>query len=278
VCVAHAHRVFLSKDELAIAFGDDIEQWPRALDELLRRKLVLIGTGGTFKARHREIAQFIYDELNRHGTISDVIRALLKIAGTKTSVTTSRNSRPAKMLTTFVSHRLMKRTVGAAVGRQIYSEFEYLLAWDYHYWLHRGALELETGHLAVAENFLQTAKGIEPNDIFIDNELAYLAFCKANEAPYAVESEQLVRDAMETFNIIATRRTDQRPFVYHVMGRQGLIWSRKAPMSPVEKKDFLGRLHRNVTSVLDEDVDKMLAALEEDLRREILSLAVERGC
>jgi hypothetical protein len=276
VCVAHAHRFFLSRDELAIAFGDDIDHWPRALDALTRRKLLLVGAGSSIKARHREIAQFIYDEMNRQGTISDVIRAILRIAGTKTSVSGNPNSRPARMLATFANHTLIKRTAGSTAGRQIYSEFEYLLSWNYHYWLHRGALELETGNLAVAENFLRQAKALEPSDIFIDNELAYLSFCKANEAPYSTESEQMVKDAIDTFDAIAARRPDQRPHVYHVMGNQGLIWSRKARMSPSERKDFLGKLHRNVANMLADDIEGMFKQLDEDLRREILSIAVNR--
>lgn len=276
VCVAHAHRFFLSRDEIGIAFGDDIENWPRALDALVRRKLVLLSAGNAFKARHREIAQFVYDEMNRQGTIADVIRAILKFAGTKTNVGGNWNSRPARMLAVFSNHQLMKRTAGATAGRQIYSEFEYMLSWNFHYWLHRGALELETGNLAAAENFLRQAKALEPGDVFIDNELAYLAFCKANEAPYSMESEQMVRDAIESLNAIAVRRPDQKPYVYHVMGSQGLLWSRKAPMSPSEKRDFLGRLHRNVSEMLSDDPEGIFRALDEDLRREILSIAVSR--
>jgi hypothetical protein len=146
------------------------------------------------------------------------------------------------MLTTFVSHTLLKRAVGAAVGRKIYSEFEQLLSWDYHYWLHRGALELEVGNLGIAENFLLQSKSIEPNDIFIDNELAYLNLRKANESPLSTTSEDLVRDAIRTLTDVAARRPDQRVRVFHIMGSQGLIWSRRARMSPTEKRDFLGSL------------------------------------
>ena len=277
VCVAHAHRFFLSRDEIAIAFGDDIDQWPKALDVLTRRKLVLVGAGDTLKARHREIAQFVYDEMSKQGSISDAIRGLIKIAGTKTSAGMNRNARSVKMLAAFLNHETMKRTAGATVGRQIYSDFESLLSWDHHYWLHRGALELETGRLTTAENFLRTAKGIEPADVFIDNELAYLAFRKANEGPYSIEGETLMREAMDTLNNVAARRADQRPWVFHVMGSQGLIWSRKSRMSDAERKAFLGSLQRNVASVLDSDTNEILATLESDLRKEMLSLAVPRG-
>ena len=128
VSVAHAHRYFLTKDEIAIACGDDIEVWPRALDSLVRRKVILPSGSDAYKARHREIAQFVYDELIEHGSIAEVLTALIKIAGTKVNINSHRYSLSVNMLTTFVSHTLLKRAVGAAVGRKIYSEFEQLLS------------------------------------------------------------------------------------------------------------------------------------------------------
>lgn len=86
-----------------------------------------------------------------------------------------------------------------------------------------------------------------------------------------------MRDAIVSFDAIAARRPDQRAHVYHIMGTQGLAWSRKARMSDAERGAFLGRLHRNVQSVLEDDTDGMLGKLDQDLRREILGLAVDRG-
>lgn len=274
VCVAHAHRFMLTRDEIAIACGDDIEEWPRALDSLLRRKVILPGPGETYKARHREIAQFLYTALSQHGRIAAVIRALIKIAGTKTSPHMKRGNRPQRMLSTFNSHKLIKRTVGLTVGRQIYNEFEYLLDWNYHYWLQRGALELEIGGLGAAENFLNQSKAIEPNDIFVDNELAYLKFKKANIAPQDINSQRLVDEALETLSAIGIRRRDQRPHVAHIAGSQGLIWARQTNMAGPEKQLFLEMLLKEVRAALPDDEDDILATLETDLNKELLSLAV----
>jgi hypothetical protein len=274
VAVAHAHRFFLTRDEIAIASGDEAEEWPRALEALVRRKIILSGAGDAYKARHREIAQFVYDELIEQGAIADVIRALIRVAGTKTSINTHRTSRPARMLTTFISHNLLKRTVGPAVGRQIYSEFEYLLDWDYHYWLHRGALELESENLALAETFLAQSKGIEPNDVFVDNELAYLKLRKANARPADTNSEMLVRDAIQTLESVVLRRPDQRAHAYHIMGSQGLIWAQQSSMVLEDKRIFLTMLRDRVRSALPADTDNMLSTLEKELQRQLLSLAV----
>jgi hypothetical protein len=280
VSVAHAHRFYLKREEIGIACGDDVDQWPRALNALSRRKLILGAGAENFKARHREIAQFIYDELITQGAIAGVIRALIKIGATQMHPTINRNCRAGKMLSSFINHTFMKRAAGVARGREIYAEFEQLLSWDYHYWLHRGALELESGNLGLAENFLLQSKSIEPLDIFVDNELAYLKLRKANDAPLATASEQLVAEALGMLESIADRRPDQRVRAYHIMGSQGLVWSQESRMSETEKQRFLGMLLGNLRSLtpdeLDSESSKMIRILEQDLQRELLLAATGR--
>ena len=274
VCVAHQHRFMLSRDEIAIACGEDIERWPRALDTLLRRNVLFHGPGETYRARHRVIANFLYGELVEDGSIAAVVRALIKVAGTKASPHMRRGTRAKRMLSAFVNHNLIKRTVGVSVGRQIYGEFEYLLAWDYHYWLHRGALELESDSLGTAENFLNQSKAIEPNDVFVDNELAYLKFKKANNAPHAPDSETLVDEALQTLSAVSIRRPDQRPHAAHIAGSQGLLWVDRSSMSGVEKQQFLEMLVQQVQSASPYDNEKVLTEVERQIRRELLSMAV----
>ena len=274
ITVAHAHRFMLNRDELAIACGDDITDWPRALENLVRRKVVLPGKDETFKARHREIAQFVYNELAEQGSIADAFESLIRIAGTRSHINMKQYERPKKMLSTFISHNLLQHRVGVAVARRIYADFEALLSWDHHYWLHRGALELENDNLGLADNFLNQAKSLAPGDVFVDNELAYLMLKKANNAPRDMESPQLVKDALATLEGIAHRRPDQRAHAAHIAGSQGLIWSQRSDMSKRAKQEFLEKLQADVNSCLQSNVDGMLAALGDNLKRELLSLAV----
>jgi hypothetical protein len=206
--------------------------------------------------------------------VSDVIKGLMKIGATKTGPSLNRQSRSMRLLRTFISHKLIKRDVGVEIGRELYSQFESFLDWDHHYWLHRGALELESGNLGPAENFLLQARGIEPDDVFIQNEIAYLNLRKANARPDDVESEALVRESFASLEAVASRRLDQRAHAYHIMGREGLQWSKQSNMPIRERRVFLEMLLQKVKEVLSDDVENMLANLESDLRRELLSLAV----
>ena len=275
-CVAHAHRFMLKREEIAIAFGDDISEWPHALDALVRRKLLIQAKGDTYKARHREIAQFVYTELGVQGSIEGAIASLVRIAGTRSTITMKNHERPRKMLSTFLNHNLLLRVIGSGSARQIYSDFEPLLEWDHQYWLQRGALELGLDNIGLAENFLHQSKSLQQNDIFVDNELALLNLKKANNAPHDLASQEMVEDAIETLAAVAQRRPDQRAHTAHIAGFQGLRWARNTEMDSLEKQRFLESLLSNVRRALPDDNNDMLATLEKDLQKEILSMAISR--
>lgn len=276
ICVASAHRFSLRQEDIGIACSDDGTEWLQTLDALIRRKLILPHKNNSFRARHRVVAQLVYDLLVEEGRLHGVARALLRVAASRTTPLSSRTSLHARMLRTFLNHNHMKRFVGLEQGREIYSEFEDALSWDYHFWLHRGALELETDNLDRAENFLAQAKAIEENDVFIDNELAYLSFKKAIAHPEHVESRELIDEAIATLNDIADRRTDQLPHAFHIMGQQGLSWSRIGIQSAEEKSDFLKYLQKKVARGLQQEPSEIMRNLADDLKRELLMIAAER--
>jgi hypothetical protein len=168
----------------------------------------------------------------------------------------------------------MKRGMGLQQARQIYTDFEDALSWNLHFWLHRGALELETDSLDLAENFLRQAKSLGPSDVFVDNELAYLAFKKAIAHPSGEESALLVDDAIKTLDDVATRREDQMAHAYHIMGRQGLIWTRVGESDRTKKRELIEFLLKRVRRAGEAHSNDMIRDLQNDLQRELLSLAI----
>ena len=277
VCLAHTHRFMLTKEEIGIACGDDIERWPHALDMLVRRRVIVELENESYRARHREIAQFVSIAMNQHGSVDDIVRALIRVAATKAGPHMHRRSRPIRMLVAFVNHNFMQQTVGTQQGRNIYNEFEYLLEWDHHFWLHRGALELEAGSLGLAENFLQQAKSIAPNDFFVDVELAYLLLKKAIASPQHASSHSWVDEAISTLSFIANSKPGHRAHVAHIAGSQGLIWVGISGMSGAEKQIFLERILKLVREAIPDDHEQILPSLGNDIQRELLLMAVPRA-
>ena len=276
ICIASAHRFSLRQEDIGIACADDGTAWLQSLNKLNRRKIILPQNNDRFRARHRMIAQFVYDSLVQAGKLHDILRGLVLIGTTKTTKFSGRNSQYSRLLRTFINHNLMKRGVDVMQARQIYSDFEDALSWNYHFWLHRGALELETGSLDRAENFLNQAKSINETDIFVDNELAYLDFKKANLSPSDRGSPALVENAITTLNNIVRYRSDQIPHAYHIMGQQGLLWVESGINDPDKKREFLEYLSKKVLIAVQKEPNEMMKALHKEITHALYSLAIPR--
>ena len=244
VSAASAYRFKLTRDEVLIASGASNNNALNQLENLIRRKLIN-NAGGDLSsviARHRVIAEMIYNALVRNGEFQGILRGLLRVCVAKTRVDTPRTSRLTRLSNTVISHNYIKRTVGADIGRGIYGDFQDGLAWNYHYWLHRGALELETGNLSLSENFLNQALNLSPNNLFIQSELAYLKFKKANVDPNRKDAQELIDDACQSIEIIISRSPDKSAHAYHILGSQGLEWAEQGIDDIESKKQFLDYL------------------------------------
>jgi hypothetical protein len=274
ICVASAHRFALRKEDVGIACTDESTSWLQSLDTLTRRKLILAHQGNSFRGRHRVIAQLVYDSLVEAGKLYPIIYALVRIGASNTTRYSRRDSMHVRLLHAFINHNQMKRGIEIEQARRIYSDFENALAWDAHFWLHRGAIELETDHLDRAENFLNQARSIDPDNVFIDNELAYLSFKKAIARPTDAGSAVLVDAAILTLNDVAARRPDQIAHAYHIMGQQGLIWAEVGVKEPEQKRQFLQRLLAKVEIAQRIEPGEMMDVLHNQIKRALLSLAV----
>ena len=277
VSAASAYRYTLTRDEILIASGDVNNDTLNKLDRLVRRKIIVhAAAGGTrVKARHRVIADLVYNVLVESGEFKRVLRGLFMIAVAKTTDATPRNSRPARLLRTICSHGFLTRTVGVDIGRTVLSEFEYGLAWNAHYWLHRGALELSVDNIDVAENFLFQAAHLNPNDLFIDSELALLNFKKAIKNPTDIGSRSLVDSACASIESIVQRSPELGAHAIHILGNQGLEWVEVGLPEYDEKKEFLHYIEKNVKDGLVQNPgEEYLEELSVRIHRSILGLAV----
>ena len=275
VSVAHANRLYVHRAEIAFAFGDDHYDWPQDLDLLVRRKLLLLKSG-QLRARHREIAQFLYDHLMECGFLADTFKALIKISGSQSFPGMRRNERPARMLSRFINHNLLKRKLGYASARAIYEDFENLLSGNHHYWLHRGALELESSNFHHARTFLSQAKGIDPTDIFVDVELAYLDMKVAiDRESRGIDSSTELDEAIASFEFIAEHRPDQRSHVTHIGANQTLAWLEVAPEDREDAKRRIAYWIKGINRISSWQDNPLLKDIEHQLRRKLLSLAVK---
>ncbi len=276
VVVASALGYSLSPDEVLLASGDRTNTTLNVLDRLVARHIVVpAGDGTRLRARHRVVASLLLDELRRRGQLADVMQGLALVAATKVSRGLPRSARAWRFLRGVISHDFLMKTVGVEVARNIYGGIEGSLAWDYHYWLQRGSLEVEIGNVALAENFLAQARALSAGDPFVDNEWAYLLFKKALADPRGVDAESLANQARALLEDLVRTRGELDSYPYHVMGSQGLAWARRGILSTERRHEFL----RSLVAVLEEGVRRHprvaeLETLAADVKREYLSDAV----
>ena len=276
IALATTFRHSLSRQDILIALNDSSNESLNALNLLLRRHIVTEIPQGSEKiqARHRVIAMLIRDALQIHGKLGDSVRGLAFMAATHATPGTRKNNRFLKLLIHVINHDFLFRNLGLELSQSIYQELEELLSWDHHYWLQRGSLEVESGDLRLAENFLGQARGLSPNNLLIETEWAYLLFRKALVNPRGAMAQDFVRDATD-LAMSVTERAKSNPHPFHVLGSQGLAWSRSGISGRDPKEKYLNSLVAQVeigTKRFPKNSD--LKQLIIDLKKEYYSLAL----
>jgi len=275
IAVASALRFGLSKDEILIASGDQSNKTLNLIEQMQRRHIIRASPDGDIHARHRVIAEILLRQLQLRQDLTDVLSGLILVAATKANPRGPKSGRPWRLLKMLLNHEFLSRTVGLEPSRNIYGEFEDVLSWDYHYWLQRGSLEVKFGDLSLAENFLNQAKGLAGDDPLVDNELAYLLFKKGLMNPAGVESQGYVEEATHILEELIYKRGHFDPYPYHVLGSQGLAWSRKTLRDREGKETYLKYLLSHLEGgIKKHPTNKELAELHRDVKTELLKLAV----
>ena len=275
VAVSHAFRFPLQRDEVLLALGDASNVSLNVVQTLVGRHIVVIRKGKYLQARHRVIAEVLRDELQKQGLIAGVLSGLAFMAASKVNSAMRRSTRPWRMLRQFINHDYLLRNVGLEGTRNLYGKLESMLNWDYHYWLQRGSVDVEERNLGLARLFLSQARGSAPSDPFVETEWAYLLFREAIDNPRATDAQTLVDEAMGILDELIGRHSRLDSYPYHVLGSQGLSWSRRGIGKSHAKGQYLSRLKDIVLAGMEKHPkERQLSKLQKDIEREYLMIAV----
>lgn len=243
VAVGTAMRSGLTRDEVVSAVEDQSNVALEALDSLVQRHLVVVRPRRSDLAvRHRVIAEVIVTELGRDGRITDVLSRVAFAAAVKVFRGIDRHGFLYRRIRGLMNHDFLQEQLGAAGARQLLASLEGLLNWDHHYWLQRGSLEVETGDVRVAENFLSQAHSIAPDDVLVQTEYGYLKLRLAVGDPSRRAAGENLEQGVEllTDSIRARGATDPHPF--QILGGQVLAFCRRADVEPAEASELLKRV------------------------------------
>jgi hypothetical protein len=275
VAVSTSFRFGLSRDEILIAAGAYSNTLLNNVDQLIRRHILVAADDGSVWARHRVIADILLGGIQQGGRLAEVLSGLAFVAATKVYPSLQRSARPWRLLRSILNHEFLVRTIGVESARNLFGQLESSLAFDSHYWLQRGSLEVEFGDLGLAENFLNQASNLAPEDLLVQNELAYLLFSKGIANPQSPNAQSLVDEATKMLEDLILQSDRCGPYPYHVLGSQGLAWARRAIKGSLEKERYLRKIIKRVEDghkkyPREAELEKLL----EDLRNEYMYLAV----
>jgi len=271
LCIAAREKHYLTRDEVLLACqglpGDPLE----ALSLMVRRHIAVAPPPGTqYRPRHRVIADIVFERLHEAGQIAAPVKALLHGLASKAEPRPGQRDRVWRLLTRLMSHDYLLRVTDIAEAREIYARIEPLLASDYHYWLQRGSMEVEHGALRTAELFLNQARGLAPADYRVDTEYGYLLMRKGIDAPHDAKAKGWVEEGTRLLEAVISSRGDVDDYPYHVLGAQGLAWTRRA--RTVEERRRLLMYYENVVEqgVRKHPFRRNLNQLRQDIRRDLL--------
>jgi tetratricopeptide (TPR) repeat protein len=281
VAVATRFRTWLTRDELLLALGESTVERLNDLEALVRQYLVVERGRGRYWLRHRMVAERAVAWYRTNKQLAGAVEGLLFAFATRRAPGMSRRSREWQLIRSLLNHKFMIEEVADLPAiRGIYERLVPLLDDDFHFWLQRGSLEVEVGDIELAENFLNQARGLAPDDYRVQTEWAYMSLKRASAdatsgAPgWRERAEEAFTDLNEA--IEARGRTDSYPF--HVLGSQGLRYVRRAPMTRSDKEVVLAGLRTQMREAVRlHPAAQDLRQLHDDIDREYLMLAVEGG-
>ncbi|MGA2672789.1 MAG: SIR2 family protein [Terracidiphilus sp.] len=275
VAISSSFRFGLTSQDILIALADETNSSLNAIETLISRKLLRRGSDGSVFLRHRVIADVVRDYLQTNGFLSAILQGLASVAASRSVELRQSGSRARRILRSILNHDFLIRSLGLDSTRNLYGSLEEILSWDHHYWLQRGSFEVERGDLSLARNFLGQARGLSPDDPFVETEWAYLLFAQANENPTGSGAEQSVEDATAILEVQMSQPTRRDAYPFHVMGSQGLAWSRRGIHSTAGRIRYLREIQEYVErGVARFPSSRDLVQLRDDIQRESLSLTV----
>jgi hypothetical protein len=239
-CLTSSLRSYLTRDELVLACDDPADEALPALERLVARHLIVAEPPAyRYRARHRVIADLVVDKLQELRELKEVLIGLAWALAAKVDPSMDRRLRLRKLLAAVYNHEFLLRLIGVMDARALYSEIESVLQWDYHYWLQRGSLEVEAGDVRLAENFLNAAYSMAPEDYRVQTAYGYMLLRKAVESPGEIGAAKRVTKASQMLRDVIANWGAVSAYPFHVLGSQGLAWAHHGTGTREEKRALL---------------------------------------
>lgn len=225
---------------------------------------------GLYEARHGVVAQEVRSYLRDQGYLAVVVKGTLRAFAAAAARTQDNSDARRRTLIRLLNHSyLISLDLPASAIRDIYNSVEDILKEDFHYWLQRGAFEVEMGEDVFAMHDLTSARttagGERHHNVLTEYAYLRLNLGKKNKGP---EATKLCLEAIEDLHTVIRTRGSASPHTYTVLARQGVVWLKGAAIGRSEKEKWaletrrLLRLGLPLSSTNGEIAEFVPAAIE----------------
>ena len=269
-------REHLLRPEILFAADDASNDGMERLQELIEAKLVL-ARDGELRLRHLVVAEEAVNYYRDEHQLSHILSRLLFVVAADNTPDAPIRDRRRRLLILLLGHDRLLTTLGDIEEvRATYAAVETLLKKDYHFWLQRGEAEVSSGEPDLAENFLNQARQLKPDDYMVQTAWAHMNFVRALADVTATDAASRVERAFrELDDVIAQHADAATPHTYHVYGSKGLEWGLNAPLSREERRVLIDRLRKVLEQGMLKNKDNpRLRLLSRELERHWLMTAV----
>ena len=241
ICFVSSQRWTLNRDEILTAAGSRDNATLNALESLATRNVVIReDRHNGYRARHRFVADQVVSSNQFRTDAHAMLEGVCVALASTLDPSEPRASRKWRRFIRFINHSFLLNFLAPVDAREVYDAVETLLDWDHHFWLQRGALEVQEGtDLEHATTYLAQALSLAPEDGFVQTEWAYLLMKKASSAPSHTNAKGWFDEGFDLLVGQIFDRGRQDPYPYHVLGSQVIAYTRAAKLSLAEKRQLL---------------------------------------
>lgn len=255
---------------------------PAESQELLQRNLhdIVFATGpdnDLLLLRHRSIAEYMVNRAAPRDILKESYVRVLRVLSSEIRGK-ARRSRTFALYRTLINHYSIFRRFEENIdqARSIYDSLAEYLTNDPQFLLQYGSLELEVGNLQFAENYINQADSLDPDNIFILNAKGHLLLAEGIIAKNRSEAIEL-RDQGSGILIANMENPEvEDAYCYHIYCSKRLAWLEKWGNSHDDRANELENLREVAHKALRLfPRDRRIQEIASRIDRVYLSVAVK---
>jgi hypothetical protein len=172
--------------------------------------------------RHRLIAEYIIEGCANQEMLKKAYIMLLSSLANEIN-NSNHNRRKFFLYKEIINHATIYKRFSKNISqaREVYESLANYFNQDFQFWLQYGSLELEGvgGNLQLAENYLNQALSLKPNNLLVQTAIANLYYKKALHTNNNVEAISFKEYADSILIENMSNRSNNDPYIYHIYAK-----------------------------------------------------------